>query len=201
VTQRGRPVLRISGGALRGRAVAVPPGARPTEGRVREALFSIWGERVRGASFLDLFAGSGAVGIEAASRGARRVLCVEEDPRAVRTLRENVDALGGAVGEGTIAARRLPLPRGLAFLVEASEPAFDLIFADPPYVFTAYERLIEELAPLLAAGGEAAVEHSARAPLPERVGALARTGERRYGETALSFYGRATSEVEGSAVR
>jgi 16S rRNA (guanine(966)-N(2))-methyltransferase RsmD len=183
-----RPGLRIGAGALRGRVVAVPPGARPTEGRVREALFSIWGERLAGARFLDLFAGSGAVGIEAASRGARSVVCVEEDPRAVRTLRRNLAALGPAVGEGRVAARRLPLPRGLAQLAEAGEPPFDLIFADPPYAFTGYPQLLERLAPLLAAGGEAAVEHSARAPLPERAGALARADERRYGETALSFY-------------
>jgi 16S rRNA (guanine(966)-N(2))-methyltransferase RsmD len=182
-----RPVLRISGGALRGRVVAVPPGARPTEGRVREALFSIWGERLAGARFLDLFAGSGAVGLEAASRGARRVLCVEDDPRAVRTLRDNLAALRGAAGEAEIAARRLPLPRGLARLVEEGE-RFDLVFADPPYAFTAYPRLLVELAPLLAEGGEAAVEHSARVVLPARAGALERTAERRYGETALSFY-------------
>ncbi len=185
-----RAVLRISGGTLRGRVVAVPPGARPTEGRVREALFSIWGERVLDAGFLDLFAGSGAVGIEAASRGAWRVVCVEEDARAVRTLRENVAALGLAVEQGRIAVRRLPLPRGLSQLVEAGEPAFDLVFADPPYAFTAYERLLEALAPLLAADGEVAIEHSARASLPELVGALTRTAERRYGETALSFYER-----------
>lgn len=184
----GRPVLRISGGALRGRAVAVPPGARPTEGRVREALFSIWGDRLPGARFLDLFAGSGAVGIEAASRGAARVLCLEDDTRAVRTLRANIKELGGE--EGQIAAWRVPLPRGLSRLVEQGEPAFDLIFADPPYAFTDYQELLRRLAPLLADDGEAAVEHSARAPLAEEVAGLTRESERRYGETALSFYRR-----------
>ncbi len=182
----GRPVLRISGGALRGRAVAVPPGARPTEGRVREALFSIWGDRLPGARFLDLFAGSGAVGIEAASRGAVRVLCLEDDARAVRTLRANIKELGGE--ERQIAVWRVPLPRGLSRLVEQGELAFDLIFADPPYAFTEYAELLRRLAPLLAEDGEAAIEHSARAPLAEEAAGLTRVSERHYGETALSFY-------------
>ncbi|HVF58305.1 MAG TPA: 16S rRNA (guanine(966)-N(2))-methyltransferase RsmD [Thermoanaerobaculia bacterium] len=184
----GRPVLRISGGALRGRAVAVPPGARPTEGRVREALFSIWADRLPGARFLDLFAGSGAVGIEAASRGAARVLCLEDDARAVRTLRANIKEVGGE--EGQIAAWRVPLPRGLSRLVEQGEAPFDLIFADPPYAFTEYAELLRRLAPLLAEDGEAAIEHSARAPLAEEVAGLTRVDDRRYGETALSFYRR-----------
>ena len=184
----GRPVLRISGGALRGRAVAVPPGARPTEGRVREALFSIWSERLPGARFLDLFAGSGAVGIEAASRGAARVLCLEDDARAVRVLRANVQELGGE--NERIAAWRVPLPRGLSRLVEQGEAPFDLIFADPPYAFTEYAELLRRLAPLLAEEGEAAIEHSARAPLAEEGASLTRESERRYGETALSFYRR-----------
>ena len=76
-----KPGLRIAGGAHRGRRLAVPQGARPTQDRVREALFSIWGERVRGARFLDLFAGSGAVGIEALSRGAATATFVESDAR------------------------------------------------------------------------------------------------------------------------
>jgi 16S rRNA (guanine966-N2)-methyltransferase len=182
----GRPVLRISGGALRGRTVAVPPGARPPEGRVREALFSIWAERLPGARFLDLFAGSGAVGIEAASRGAARVLCLEDDARAVRVLRRNVEELGGE--KGRISAWRVPLPRGLSRVVEQGEPPFDLIFADPPYAFTDYQELLRRLAPLLAEDGEAAVEHSARAPLAEEAAGLLRISERRYGETALSLY-------------
>jgi 16S rRNA (guanine966-N2)-methyltransferase len=184
----GRPVLRISGGALRGRTVAVPPGARPTEGRVREALFSIWGDRLPGARFLDLFAGSGAVGIEAASRGAARVLCLEDDARAVRVLRRNVEELGGE--KGRISAWRVPLPRGLSRVVEQGEPPFDLIFADPPYAFDDYEELLRRVAPVLAEDGEAVVEHSARAPLAEEVAGLTRVSERQYGETALSFYRR-----------
>jgi len=167
----------------------VPPGARPTEGRVREALFSIWGDRVRGAAVLDLFAGSGAVGLEAASRGARRAVCVENDARAVRTLAGNIESTAAALGKGVVAARRLLLPSGLPRLADSGETAFDLVFADPPYDFAEYDHLLERIAPLLAPGGEAAVEHSARTQLPERAGPLARTAERRrYGESAISFY-------------
>lgn len=182
------PVLRISGGTLRGRAVAVPTGARPTEGKVREALFSIWGDRVRGATVLDLFAASGAVGLEAASRGARRVVCVESDARAMRTLAANIESTAAALGKGLVAGRHLSLPLGLGRLLDSGESPFDLVFADPPYDFSEYPRLLERLPPLLAEDGEAVVEHSSRAPLPERAGSLSRTAERRYGETALSFY-------------
>ena len=109
----GRPVLRISGGALRGRGLAVPPGARPTEGRVREALFSIWGDRLRRRALprpLRRQRRGRASRPRAAARA--RVLCLEDDARAVRTLRANVEELGGE--EGRIAAWRVPLPRGLS---------------------------------------------------------------------------------------
>jgi 16S rRNA (guanine966-N2)-methyltransferase len=75
-------------------------------------------------------------------------------------------------------------------LTDSGEEVFDLVFADPPYDFADYAQLLERIAPLLAPGGEAAVEHSARTALPERAGPLARTAERRYGETSLSFYRR-----------
>jgi len=177
-----RPGVRVSGGELRGRALEVPPGARPTEGRLREALFSIWRERVAGARFLDLFAGSGAVGLEAASRGALRVVCVDGDLRAVRAIAGNVSRLGKGLAE----VRRLTLPAGLVRL--ASEGPFDLIFADPPYRFSDHAALLAAAAPLLAEEGEIAVEHSTRTELPAEVGSLLRVDVRRYGESSLSFY-------------
>lgn len=185
--KRGNRV-RLSGGTHKGHTVAVPPGARPTEGRVREALFSIWREPLEeGARLLDLFAGSGAVGLEAAGRGALRVVCVEGNRRAFSALQGNRDRLGEALVE----IRRLDLPGGLRELVAAEGGAFDLVFADPPYRFAAHAELLEGAAPLLAGQGEMAVEHSARVPLPEEVGGLIRVDQRRYGESALSFYRRA----------
>jgi len=203
---RGRGV-RVTGGAFRGRALTVPAGARPTEGRVREALFSIWRESLPGCRFLDLFAGSGVVGLEAAGRGALRVVCVDQDVEAVRAIAANA----GRIGEPLVETRRLALPAGLAGLAglgdvggkgdmsgvaaaggdaRAGAPAgpFDLVFADPPYRFDAFEPLLLALPPLLAPGAEVAVEHSARRQLPLTAGPLVRTDLRRYGESALAFY-------------
>ena len=179
--------VRATGGVHRGRWLAVPAGARPTEGRVREALFSIWHEPLQGgASLLDLFAGSGVVGLEAAGRGALRVICVDSDRRALPLLQSNRDRLGEALVE----IRRLELPGGLRELAARGEGPFDLVFADPPYRFTAYGELLAGLAPLISEEGEAAIEHSARAALPEESGGLIRVDQRRYGECALSFYRR-----------
>jgi 16S rRNA (guanine966-N2)-methyltransferase len=197
--------VRVTGGAFRGRALTVPAGARPTEGRVREALFSIWRDSLPGCRFLDLFAGSGAVGIEAAGRGALRVVCVDQDVQAVRAVAANA----GSMGETLVETRRLTLPAGLAVLAGVAATggnaravaaeggdvragalagSFDLVFADPPYGFDAFEPLLLALPPLLAADADVAVEHSARRQLPLTAGPLVRTDLRRYGESALAFY-------------
>jgi 16S rRNA (guanine966-N2)-methyltransferase len=157
----------------------VPAGARPTEGRVREALFSIWGDRLDRARVLDLFAGSGVVGLEALSRGALTVLFVDDSLRAVKTLEENAARLGEKVE-----VRKLSLPAGL---VRLAGP-YDLVFADPPYAFTEYDALLAGIVPLLAPDAEVVVEHSSRNELPIEAGRLIRTGVRRYGEGSLSFY-------------
>ncbi len=178
-----RPGVRLSGGAYGGRVLAVPPGARPTEGRVREALFSIWGGRLRDARVLDLFAGSGAVGLEAAGRGAAEVLAIEGDGRAAVVLAGNRERLAAREVE----IRRLRLPSGLAGL--AREPRrFDLVYADPPYDFLAYGQLLAELPALLAADAEVVIEHASRVSLPLVAGRLVRIDERSYGESSLSFY-------------
>jgi 16S rRNA (guanine966-N2)-methyltransferase len=177
----------VTGGLHKGRFLAVPPGARPTEGRVREALFSIWHEPLAaGARLLDLFAGSGVVGLEAAGRGALRVVCVERNRRSFSMLQSNRDRLGEALVE----IRRLTLPSGLADLLAHEEGPFDLVFADPPYRFSGYADLLAGIEPLLAEDGEVAIEHSARTPPPAETGGLIRVDQRRYGESALSFYRR-----------
>lgn len=174
-----KPGVRVTGGAFRGRGLAVPPGARPTEGRVREALFSIWADRLEGARVLDLFAGSGVVGLEALGRGAVSVLCVDDDPRAVKILGANASRLAER-----LEVRRLSLPAGLVKL----SGAFDLVFADPPYELDDYEELLKGVQPLLAGEAEVVVEHSSRRELPVEAGRLVRVDVRRYGESALSFY-------------
>ncbi|HEY0783730.1 MAG TPA: RsmD family RNA methyltransferase [Thermoanaerobaculia bacterium] len=178
--------VRLSGGALRGRGLTVPPGARPTEGRVREALFSIWRERLAGATVLDLFAGSGAVGLEAAGRGALAAVLVDGDPRAVRTIEANVAQVRPALLGAVVEVRRLVLPAGLGRLTGP----FDLVYAAPPYRFDAHDARLAGVAPLLGRDGEVAIEHDARSDLPLTEGPLVRVDARRYGESAVSFYRR-----------
>lgn len=179
-----KPGVRVTGGAHRGRGLTVPPGARPTEGRVREALFSIWADRLEGARLLDLFAGSGVVGLEAVGRGALSALLIDEDLRAIKTLEANL----ARVGEKTVQIRRLTLPGGLGRLVSEDAGPFDLVYADPPYNFQPYDALIAGVAPLLATDGEIVVEHSTRRDLPVQTGTLFRVDTRKYGESSLSFY-------------
>lgn len=174
-----KPGVRVTGGSFRGRGLTVPPGARPTEGRVREALFSIWGDRLDRARVLDLFSGSGVVGLEALSRGALAVLFVDDSLRAVKTLQENAAQLGEK-----IEIRKLSLPAGLARL----SGSYDLVFADPPYAFGDYETLLAGIVRLLAPDGEIAVEHATRKELPIEISSLVRTDVRRYGDSSLSFY-------------
>lgn len=178
-----KPGVRITGGDHKGRGLAVPPRARPTEGRVREALFSMWREDLEGARVLDLFAGSGVVGLEAIGRGALSALAVDEDRRAVEILEANAGLLKEGIG-----IRRLSLPAGLSRLAEEGAGPFELVFADPPYAFNAYEELLTGVAPLLAAEAQVCVEHSSRRELPVQVGSLVKVETRRYGESSLSFY-------------
>jgi 16S rRNA (guanine966-N2)-methyltransferase len=182
-----KPGVRVTGGFYRGRSLAVPPGARPTEGRVREALFSMWSDRLEGARVLDLFAGSGVVALEAAGRGALNVLAVDEGLRAVKHLEDVVRRLG----ESLIDIRRLSLPQGIDRLAVESAGPFDLVYADPPYDFAFYEAVLSALLPLLAADAEVVVEHSSRRSLPLEVDGLVRVDSRRYGETTLTFYRQA----------
>jgi 16S rRNA (guanine966-N2)-methyltransferase len=179
-----KPGVRVTGGAFRGRGLAVPPGARPTEGRVREALFSIWGDRIENARVLDLFAGSGVVGLESVGRGALSALAVDDNLRTLKILEENASRLGEK-----IQVRRLTLPAGLSRLTGP----FDLVFADPPYAFEPYEELLAGVAPLLAEEGEVVVEHSSRREMPLEAGPLVRVDVRGYGESSLSFF-RSRSE-------
>jgi 16S rRNA (guanine966-N2)-methyltransferase len=189
VTRRRRPggrgqQLRLGEGSLRGRRLPVPAGVRPSVGRVREALWSIWRRRIAGSSFLDLYAGSGAVGLEALALGASLVVLVEGRTTVTRPLRHNLDRLAPA---GRWRLERGRLPEHLGTMAGAGE-RFDLVFADPPYAFARYEELLVGVAAVLAAGGELAVEHSTRRGLPETAGGLERTDVRRYGESGLAFF-------------
>lgn len=176
--------VRLSAGRLKGAAVPVPPGVRPTSGRVREALMDSWQARLAGAAVLDLFAGSGAVGLEALGRGAASVLGLEARPHIVELLRASY----GRWSRNRAEVRRAVLPEDLPVAVGARR--FDLVFADPPYEFRRLEELLVASSELLAPLGELALEHSARVEAPESAGHLRRHRQRRYGESELSFYRR-----------
>lgn len=176
-----RSGVRFTGGIHRGRRLEVPAGeVRPTEGRVREALFSVWQNELEGAVVLDLFAGSGAVGLEALGRGAERAVFVEASPKGIRTLQTNLQTFGE--GRGELLKRRLP-----ARLPELTS-GFDLIFADPPYDFPRLEEVISAARGWIATGGELCIEHSRRRTLEERPVGWRRRDLRCYGESCLSFY-------------
>ncbi len=182
---------RIVAGTHGGRRLATPPGqgTRPTSDRVREALFSTLEALtdLSGARFADLYAGSGAVGLEAVSRGASEVLLVESDPRAARTVRDNIAALG--VG----AAVRLVTSRVEQVLAGTADAPYDVVFADPPYDLdaTGVTVLLTALAGpgWLAPGAVVAVERASRSGPVEWVAPITAERVRRYGETTV-WYGR-----------
>jgi 16S rRNA (guanine(966)-N(2))-methyltransferase RsmD len=149
---------------------------------VREALFDVLGPRIAGAAFADLFAGSGAVGLEAWSRGADRVILVEADREAAASLRRTVARLGA--GGVHVVRATLPTPRlrGLA------AGTFQVVFADPPYRFGRTGRLLETAGALLAPGGVLVLEHAEGEGVPAAAGDLRLESSRRYGESRLSFY-------------
>ncbi|MBI2876361.1 MAG: 16S rRNA (guanine(966)-N(2))-methyltransferase RsmD [Candidatus Tectomicrobia bacterium] len=181
-------MIRVLAGEARGRRLKTPKGqqVRPTSAKCRAALFNVLGERLEGASFLDLFAGIGSVGIEALSRGARRVVFVERHPRVAALLRENLVACQLS-GEWQI------LPRDVLealTALQAQRERFDLIFLDPPYEMGWIERTLPLLSRpplLLEPAGELIVQHSPReVPLPA-YGPLQRRALKSYGDTQLSF--------------
>ena len=174
--------MRVVAGQFRGRRLTVPRGAenRPTKDRVREALFSILGP-LAGLRVLDLYAGSGALGIEALSRGAAEATFVDSDPAAIRTVRANLELVG--------AEPRVFRADALSFLRGAARhgDAWDLVLLDPPYRLASRlgSALGTLLVPVLGTGARIVCESSVKHPLQLD---LPLTGERRYGDTALSLH-------------
>jgi 16S rRNA (guanine966-N2)-methyltransferase len=177
--------LRVIAGEFGGRTLKAPRGlnTRPTSARVREALFAVLGD-IRGSRVLDLYAGSGALGIEALSRGAERLVAVESERNAVACIRTNLSALGLDSRSLVIA---LPVRRARALL--AQQAPFDLVLCDPPWsdLGSACEDLAQLVgASALAPGGRVVLEHSARDAPPEIHGLVA-FDHRQWGDTAAAL--------------
>jgi 16S rRNA (guanine966-N2)-methyltransferase len=191
-------MARIIGGAGKGRRLETAAGdeTRPTGARVRQSLFDMLAPVIPGCRFLDAFAGSGGVGLEALSRGAATVVLIDRSAAAVAAAKQNARALAQAGGE--VQVFRQEARTALAALADQGR-RFDVVYLDPPYASELYEPLVEEVgARLLAEGGVVVAEHFHKRALPETIGALTRTRQKRVGDHCLSFY-RRRAEVPGAA--
>jgi len=204
--------MRIIAGKYKGKAIVLPKGIRPTQDKVREALFDILGD-MEGVSFLELFAGSGAVGYEAVSRGARELTLVEYDRDCLTAIRKNIESLRPK------ACNFYPKEASEAIKIfHNNKSKFDIVFLDPPYYKKKFPRqplacigsgsglaavnICEPLAKkilqmlgaydILARNGFVVVQHFKREILPKESGRLVLIKEARYGDTVLSFYKRSS---------
>jgi 16S rRNA (guanine966-N2)-methyltransferase len=179
-------MMRIVAGAFGGRRLHVPKGLeiRPTSDRVREAIFSIIGQAVSGAKVLDLFAGTGALGLEALSRGASEVVFVDQSLAAVKLIRDNIElcnvqdrvrVIHGSVNQ---AIHRL----------DVQGECFDLIFMDPPYGKGSIQKALVNLAAVAQSKSLVVAEHDSKDLLPSSLQEWTKTQERKYGDTTISFY-------------
>jgi len=176
--------MRINTGKLKGRSVKAVQNIRPTKDMVKKAIFDILGD-IEGLTFLDLFAGSGAVGLEAMSRGASLVMLVEKDRACLKAIEENIRALSldnceVYPQEAFEAVKQL----------QARKRVFDVIFLDPPYHEDTAKKILQTLSAcdILARNGFVVVEHSSGDDLPELFNNLSLFDKRTYGITGLSFY-------------
>ena len=190
--------MRVIAGSFRSRSLQAPAGlaTRPTSDRLRETVFNVLSPRIEGARFLDLYAGSGAVGIEALSRGAAEVVFVERAAAALEVLRANLARLGLKhglrVAPGSVAA----------FLRERDDAQFDLVFLDPPYDATdEYATVLNLLggfvAGVLSPGALVIAEHRRKDKLDDQYGALCRTRLLQQGDAALSFFAAPEGGLDG----
>jgi 16S rRNA (guanine966-N2)-methyltransferase len=181
-------MVRVIAGSAKGRRLATSRtlALRPTADRVREALFNILGVQIDGATILDLFAGSGAVGLEALSRGARLAMFVEVHMPACRLIEKNL-WLCGLYGHATVWCDDV-----LTILptLKKQGQTFDVIFLDPPYRAALVDEALQQLGDgrLVSASGRVIAEHFFKRELQERYGRLHRVRLARFGDVALSFY-------------
>lgn len=179
--------MRIIAGSLKGRRIFSPSGIalRPTPSKVRGALFNILSDLISGVSFLDLYAGTGAIGIEAFSRGATSVTFVEQSQRHLQYLKKNITSC--ELNDQT----RVFSTSAEDFLKRNLGP-FNLIFIDPPYKSGEIEKILPSLkeGDMIAENGHIVIEHFHKVPVPQSIGNTHFFKKYRYGETTLSFYGK-----------
>jgi 16S rRNA (guanine966-N2)-methyltransferase len=185
--------VRIIAGQLKGRRLEVPdwPGLRPTSDKLRETLFNVLSGQIAGARVLDGYAGTGAVGIEALSRGASGVVFVERDARAVRLIASNLRRCG-------ISDRYAIIRAGLAEAATRLEPAFDIIFLDPPYAAAELATALPAAERLMSADSILIIEHARRDTAPSNYGTLIRTRDLVSGDNVLTFYRRQKEPTGGA---
>jgi 16S rRNA (guanine(966)-N(2))-methyltransferase RsmD len=174
--------LRVSGGEAKGRRLKAPRNIRPTQGMVKQAIFNMVGPEIHGAEVVDLFAGSGALGIEALSRGAARVTFVDREPRGLAILRQNLDALGLKASSNVI---RADVVRWLETSPESIKSAL-FVFLDPPYEDVVLDRALKVLDREVT-GATVLAEHSRRQEVPS-LERLRVDRQRRYGDTMVTVF-------------
>lgn len=179
--------IRVIGGELKGRKLVTVPGmqTRPTADRVRESIFNILGAGVRGTLVLDLFAGTGAMGIEALSRGAESVVFADNDKTALRALAKNINMCSLESRANII---QWDILKNLNITC-SFPPAFNLVFIDPPYNKNMIQLTLSNLCKsrCLADGARVAIEHSPREPISAKDQNFKISDQRRYGKTLVSF--------------
>ncbi|MCX7927525.1 MAG: 16S rRNA (guanine(966)-N(2))-methyltransferase RsmD [Candidatus Omnitrophica bacterium] len=177
--------MRIISGYLKGRFIKTPIEIRPTEDKVRKALFDIL-YNVEGLSILELFAGSGAVGIEALSRGAKEVVFVEQDKKVIKVLNTNLNTLGLNEKSEVLA---MSAEKAIYFL-NKHKRIFDIIFLDPPYYGRWSEKTLQAISEcaILQPLSYVVVQHFKKDTVPLKVNMLQFKRQERYGDTVLSFY-------------
>lgn len=194
--------MRIIAGSAKGRVLAAPKDhavIRPTADRAKETLFNVLGQQLDGEAVLDLYAGTGALGLEALSRGAARAVLVDQHREALALCRQNVQALGFAAQAQVLAA---PVARALETLGRQGA-RFSLVFVDPPYRAQAGLAALEGLLAqgLLLPLARVVLEHDKREVLPQAVGALTQVDARAFGDTRLSIFhltgAAASAHLEG----
>ncbi len=179
--------MRVISGHLGGRKLFSVSGnrTRPTADKVKESVFNILSGEIRDRVVLDLFAGTGALGIESASRGAAAVVCIDNSSAAIRAIEKNVSA---CALETRVKVIRWDIARNLGCL-RSAQPQYDLIFMDPPYERGLLVKALSNLHYSQAAepGATLVVEHSDREPVPEDVAFIGLKDQRKYGKTLVSF--------------